>query len=73
VLPAHGRVWGKGNFPISKTFSAMLPPSLSSEVQTSKNFLFLLKVGAREIFEKMKENFSEFETSLWLMRKPDGN
>ena len=37
--------WVKHNLHI---YTAPLPPSLSSEVQTSKNFLFLLKVrGAR--------------------------
>jgi len=63
--------WAKHSLHIS---TAPLPPSLSSEAQNPKNFLFLLKEkGGAKFLKKCRKIFWEFETSLWLVRKQSGN
>lgn len=62
--------WVKYNLhiPTALSFRLRFPAKLKT-----RKFSFPFEKKAREIFEKMKENFWEFETSLWLVRKRSGN
>jgi hypothetical protein len=61
----------KHNLPF---YTALASAFACKHCSNLEKFSFPFESRERAKFlKKLKENFSEFETSLWLVRKPGGN
>jgi len=62
VLPAHGRAWGKGNFPLSVSFSLFASASDFIGAQNRKFFLHFFQISRAPVFLKKERKIFRFES-----------